>query len=689
MDYDANRALKLLRIGSGKADAVFREGQEDAIRHVVDGRGRLLVVQKTGWGKSFVYFIAAKLLREQGGGPALLISPLLALIRNQIAAATRMGVDAATINFDNRPEWDAVKDLVRRDAVDILLISPERLANADFIADILGPMAHRVSLLVIDEAHCISDWGHDFRPDYQRITSMLPNLPNVRLLGTTATANDRVLNDLRAVLGPNITVQRGPLHRPSLLLQTLAMSNQAERLAWLSERLHEIDGAGIIYTLTRRDARLLADWLKTQGLKVEAYMGGGNTPEEKAARNQMEDDLLANRVKALAATTALSMGFDKPDLAFVIHYQRPQSVVHYYQQVGRAGRALDAAHGVLLSGAEDQDITDFFIDQAFPTRDEVRTVLNALEQSRAGYTATELQKEVNIRPGRINQILRLLELETPAPVVQQRRKWQLTATRLSPAFWERTARLTELRRGEQQEMARYADLTDGHMEFLIKALDGTPEAAPPPNLIPLPTTASAAKAREAVAFLRRYSVPIPPRKQWSDRKSIRENELTEPGRALCYWGDAGWGNLVRSGKYSDNRFADELVSASAQLIREWRPNPAPVWVTCIPSRRRPNLVPDFAERLASALGLPFRPCLVKTTDRPEQKSMANSAQQSRNVEGSLELAQNPQNRVLPGAVLLVDDMVDSRWTFTVAASLLRQNGCRAVFPFALANTGSG
>ena len=246
MDYHANRALELLRIGSGIADAAFREGQEDAIRHIVDGRGRLLVVQKTGWGKSFVYFIAAKLLREQGVGPALLISPLLALIRNQIAAATRMGVDAETINSDNRPEWDAVKNRVRRDAVDILLISPERLANADFIADILGPMAHRVSLLVIDEAHCISDWGHDFRPDYRRITSILPNLPNVRLLGTTATANDRVLNDLRAVLGPNITVQRGSLHRPSLLLQTIATPNQAERLAWLAERLHEIDGAGII-----------------------------------------------------------------------------------------------------------------------------------------------------------------------------------------------------------------------------------------------------------------------------------------------------------------------------------------------------------------------------------------------------------------------------------------------------------
>ena len=343
MDYDANRALQLLRIGSGVADATFRAGQEDATRHVVEGRGKLLVVQKTGWGKSFVYFIATKLLREGGAGPALLISPLLSLMRNQIAAAERMGVCAVTINSSNPDLWKDVEQQIHNDDIDILLISPERLANENFVENVLPDMAGRVSMLVIDEAHCISDWGHDFRPDYRRIERIAQNLPpNVQMLGTTATANNRVMDDLREVLGPNIDVMRGELSRPSLLLQTLTLPGQAERLAWLAERLPEIDGSGIIYTLTVRDAVLVTRWLQFCGFDAQEYTSRSEN------RDALEDALLANRVKALVATTALGMGFDKPDLAFVIHYQTPQSVVHYYQQVGRAGRGLDAAYGVLF-----------------------------------------------------------------------------------------------------------------------------------------------------------------------------------------------------------------------------------------------------------------------------------------------------------------------------------------------------
>ena len=683
MDYDANRALQLLRIGSGVADATFRAGQEDAIRHVVEGRGNLLVVQKTGWGKSFVYFIATKLMREGGAGPALLISPLLSLMRNQIAAAERMGVRAVTINSSNPDLWKDVEQQIHNDDIDILLISPERLANENFVENVLPDMAGRVSMLVIDEAHCISDWGHDFRPDYWRIERIAQNLPpNVQMLGTTATANNRVMDDLREVLGPNIDVMRGELSRPSLLLQTLTLPGQAERLAWLAERLPEIDGSGIIYTLTVRDAGLVTRWLQSRGLKVQEYTG------QSENRGELEDALLANRVKALVATTALGMGFDKPDLAFVIHYQTPQSVVHYYQQVGRAGRGLDAAYGVLLSGAEDTEITDFFIRGAFPTLEEVQQVITALEQAPAGLSVPELLQAINVRQGRIEQTVKLLSLEAPAPIARQGAKWQLTAARLDNSFWERAQRLTALRHREQQEMQEYVALDSGHMAFLIRALDGDPETVTRPDLLPLSEITAEETVLQAIEFLRRTSIPIEPRKRWEwpNRRNIPVQQQAEPGRTLCYWGDAGWGRLVRSGKYTDEHFADELVSASAQLIREWPPSPAPTWVTCIPSRRHPNLVPDFAERLADELGLPFHRCLVKTADRPEQKSMANSAQQARNVEGAFGFSQDP---VLPGPVLLVDDMVDSRWTFTVAASLLRERGCAAVFPFALANTGSG
>ncbi len=275
MQYDEQRALELLRIGTGIADGQFREYQEEAIRHVVEGRGKLLVVQKTGWGKSFVYFIATKMLREAGAGPALLISPLLSLMRNQIAAAERMGVRAVTINSDNKSEWNDVETQIRDDSVDILLISPERLANEDFVTNTLATIAARVSMLVIDEAHCISDWGHEFRPDYRRIERIARNLPaNIRVLGTTATANNRVMGDLIDILGPDIQTMRGELRRPSLLLQTISLPSQAERLAWVAERLAEIPGSGIVYTLTKRDAAQVARWLQSQGMNVQPYMGG-------------------------------------------------------------------------------------------------------------------------------------------------------------------------------------------------------------------------------------------------------------------------------------------------------------------------------------------------------------------------------------------------------------------------------
>ena len=688
MTYNAQRALDLLRLGTNLPNARFREGQEEAIRYIVAGRGRLLVVQRTGWGKSFVYFIATKLLRETGSGPALLISPLLALMRNQIGAAERMGVRAATIHSNNQDEWTNVEAALARNEVDILLISPERLANERFRMQVLAGIAAQIAMLVIDEAHCISDWGHDFRPHYHLLERIVRTLPaNLRLLSTTATANNRVMDDLQVVLGPNLQVSRGDLNRPSLMLQTMRLPSQADRLAWLTERVPVLPGHGIIYTLTVRDAVQVADWLRSRGVNVESYTG-----ETGDRRAELEQALLENRVKALVATTALGMGFDKPDVAFVIHYQTPASVVAYYQQVGRAGRALDAAYGVLLSGVEETDITDYFIESAFPTRVEVRSVLEALEAAPAGLSVPELLAQVNLSRGRIEKTLALLSLESPAPIAKQGTKWQLTAANLSEAFWQRAERLSHLRRQEQRQMQEYVSLKSGHMEFLIRSLDGDPGTIRPPMLPPLPTSTDPALVQDAVVFLRRTSLPIEPRRQWPPggmplyqvSGRMAPNFQAQPGRALCVWGDAGWGGLVGQGKYRDRRFADELVAACARLVRDWNPQPAPTWVTCIPSIRHPDLVPDFARRLAAALPLPFYAVLEKTDDRPEQKTMANSTQQARNIDGSLRVSAG----VLPtGPVLLVDDMVDSRWTFTVAAWLLRSHGSGDVWPLALAQTG--
>ncbi len=473
VNYSHERGLELLRIGTGIPDAQFREEQEESISSIIEEPGRYLVVRKRV-GQELRLLHRYQAAARSGTRTRRVVSPLLALMRNQIAAAERMGVRAKTINSDNPDSWSGIETAVQQDDVDILLISPERLANERFRSEILARIAASISMLVVDEAHCISDWGHDFRPHYRLLQHTIEALPaNMRLLATTATANDRVIQDLQNVLGPDLSVSRGELNRPSLKLQTMRLSSQAERLAWLARQIPAMPGSGIVYTLTVRDAVQVAEWLALCGVHAVAYTGDSGSD-----RPELEQSLLDNRVKALVATTALGMGFDKPDLGFVIHYQTPGSVVAYYQQVGRAGRALDAAYGILLSGAEENDINEYFIKTAFPTRDEVQRVLTALERSPQGLSLPGLMVSVNVAKGRIEKTIDLLSLESPAPIAKQGTRGQLTATNLSEAFWERAQRLTDLRHVEQQQMQDYVDLHAGHMAYLLRASTGNPATAP-------------------------------------------------------------------------------------------------------------------------------------------------------------------------------------------------------------------
>ncbi len=464
-------ALSRLRSLTGEADASFRPGQLEAIRDVVADRARVLCVQRTGWGKSAVYFIATSLLREAGAGPTLIVSPLLALMRNQIAAAERLGLRAHTINSTNVGEWDEVRDRLAGDTIDLLLISPERLNNPRFRETMLPLFAASVGLLVIDEAHCISDWGHDFRPDYRRVKDMLDALPpGVAVLGTTATANDRVVGDvleqLAAPDGEPLRSYRGPLARTSLRLEVTELPRPAERLAWLVSYLPELPGSGIVYTLTKRDAEQVAGFLTANGISAVAYSGEQETDQ----RVLTEERLLRNEIKAVVATSALGMGYDKADLAFVVHYQAPGSVVSYYQQVGRAGRGVDHADVVLLRGAEDRRIQDFFIEQAFPDRERVAAVLAELDAAgEQGRTTRELMAAVNLGMGRIEAMLKILDVE--GAVRRAGTRWQP----VPGAEWsydeERYARVTALRREEQRAMAAFG--TDGRclMRTLQEQLD--------------------------------------------------------------------------------------------------------------------------------------------------------------------------------------------------------------------------
>jgi ATP-dependent DNA helicase RecQ len=696
------RALGLLRAALVDPHAEFRDGQWECIERLLKGE-RLLVVQRTGWGKSMVYFLATRLLREQGRGPTLLVSPLLALMRNQMEAAKRIGVRAETINSTNTSEWDSVEQELRDDKIDILLISPERLANDEFRDSVLSRVAARVGLLVVDEAHCISDWGHDFRPDYRRIVRVVEGLPaGIPVLATTATANCRVTDDVAAQLGA-VTVLRGPLRRESLRLQNLAMSSPTARMAWLAQTIPSLPGSGIVYVLTKRDAERVAEWLRICGIAAEAYHAGlaeENEETEEAeqlpsCREALEQRLLANDVKVLVATVALGMGFDKPDLGFVIHFQRPASVVHYYQQVGRAGRAIDEAYGVLLHGAEDDDIAEYFRTSAFPPQEHADEILEALRAADGGLSVRELEARLNLKRAQIEKALKYMSVETSAPVTKLKSKWNATAAslgyRIDRAHVET---ILGIRVAEQQEMRRYMEHTGCLMEFLASALDDPTAAAcgmcSGCRKAPLlPVDVDGDLANNAALFLRRGYLPFHPRRLWPKGAlptygfaGKTESSLSaEAGRILSTWRDAGWGDLVAKGKYETRQFEDELVQACARMVREWSPSPRPEWVTCVPSLERPELVSSFARRLADSLGLPFREALSKVARNRPQKEMQNSYQQAHNLDGVFAV---DSASVSEGPCLLVDDVVDSGWTMTVGAALLRRAGCRAVFPVALA-----
>ena len=692
---ERHAAETLLQTAVGDPEAHFRPDQWEAIDALVNCRRKLMVVQRTGWGKSLVYFISTRILRDRGAGMTVIVSPLLALMRNQIEAANRLGIRAVTINSTNPENWPEIRQALLDDQVDAMLISPERLSNEEFVEDVLLPIADRVGLLVVDEVHCISDWGHDFRPDYRRLVNVLRQMPpNMMILGTTATANNRVIKDVQAQLG-DIEIRRGPLVRDSLALQTLRLPDQASRLAWMAQHIPELPGTGIVYVLTTRDAERVADWLNQQDIVARAYYGSvkhDDFENSNQYRQHLEYLLLNNEIKVLVATTALGMGYDKPDLGFVIHFQASGSVVAYYQQVGRAGRAINKAYGVLLSGKEDEEIHDYFRRSAFPDESDVNAILDVLADHDE-LSVRQLEQHMNLRQGQIDKVLKILNVENPAPVIKQGNQWRRTPVPFRMDH-ERIKHLTTQRKIEWQEMQDYINSEGCLMAFLRNALDD-PETdscgrcavclGEPVVGIDVDRTLAIAAAQ----YLKHTEIPFKPKKQvaagafqvYGFQGNLPSALQVREGRILSRWGDAGWGELVAEDKYAGH-FRDELVEAVAEMLEQrWQPNPAPQWVTCVPSLRHTALVPDFAQRLAARLGVRFVDTIHKVVDNEPQKNQQNRFRQCRNLDGVFKV----MNGIPNTAVLLVDDVIDSGWTVTVLAALLRQAGSGPVYPVALAS----
>ncbi|WP_400996980.1 RecQ family ATP-dependent DNA helicase [Agromyces sp. GXQ0307] len=685
-------ALAALRELVGRDDAEFHDGQFEAIEALVAGRRRALVVQRTGWGKSAVYFVATLLLRRRGGGPTVLVSPLLALMRDQVAAAERAGVRAVSINSANAHEWQEVLARLDADEVDVLLVSPERLNNPSFREQQLPSLVRRLGMLVVDEAHCISDWGHDFRPDYRRLRDLIAEIPaDVPVLATTATANSRVVADVAEQLGTDVLTIRGPLARSSLRLGVLRLPDSTGRLAWLIDHLDDLPGSGIVYALTVSAAVDTARVLRERGHDVRAYTGQTD-PDE---REESEGLLKRNEVKALIATSALGMGFDKPDLGFVVHLGAPSSPVAYYQQVGRAGRASENADVLLLPGREDPAIWHYFATASMPDEDRARRVIDEL--SDVPLSTPALEARVDLRRTPLELLLKVLDVDGAVRRVQG--GWVATGAPWSYDA-ERYRRIAEERQAEQRHMLEY-EATDGcRMAFLQHSLDD--DTAAPCGRCDrcagawYPGEVDADAAAAAASALDRVGVPIEPRRAWptgADRLGvpvkgrIAPAEQTAEGRALARLTDLGWGSTLRelfTPNAPDAPLPPRVLDACVRVLAEWGWTERPVAVASVPSRSRPQLVDSLARGLADVGRLPYLGALALVDGGPTGGPGGNSAFR---LAGVWNRFSADGLDVPAGGVLLVDDLADSRWTLTVAARTLRQAGATDVLPFALALRG--
>jgi len=697
MRAEAERHLQAL-VGSPRA--TLYDDQWAAIEALAADRRRALVVQRTGWGKSAVYFVATLLLRSGGAGPTVIISPLLALMRNQIEAAERAGIKAVTINSTNNEQWQQVHAQIAAGEVDVLLVSPERLNNPGFRDEVLPRLTETAGLLVIDEAHCISDWGHDFRPDYRRIRQMLADLPEgIPVLATTATANARVTQDVAEQLGAlrdgrsttssgtEVMVLRGELDRESLSLAVLQLKRPEERLGWLADHLGELDGSGIIYTLTVAAASEIADFLRDRGHNVAAYSGQTETTERQA----LEQDLLAGRLKALVATSALGMGFDAA-LGFVINVGAPASPVAYYQQVGRAGRGLEGtakATVLLLPAYEDRDIWRYFASLAFPPEQHVRTALSALEAHGGAMSTATLETFVDLSRNRLEMMLKVLDVDGAVRRVQG--GW--TATGQDWVYeQDRYDRVAAARRDEQALMIEYIATDRCRMRFLREALDdpGATDCGRCDNCVGLQLSADVSDAaiQGAGERLARPGVAVQPRKLWPTGMTNLGIELSgkitaaEEGRVVARLTDLGLGqalrDLFRPGA-PDAEVPTALVQGVLATLKDWQPKPD--GIVGFESRTHPLLVGSLVDGLSRVGQIPVLGTVaIRNDDIGPGQGATNSAQRVSALSRRCVL---DAADVAGQRILLVDDLIVSGWSMTLAAHWLREAGAEAVLPLAL------
>jgi ATP-dependent DNA helicase RecQ len=708
-------AYSILKSTFSSDDAIFREGQYEAIESVFENK-RSLVVQKTGWGKSLVYFISTKINRNKAKGVSIVISPLLVLIENQIAAAKKVGLKSVALSSKNKEDHSDIINDLKNNKIDLIFTTPETLFNT--LQKHLNSI--NLGMFIIDEAHCISDWGHDFRLDYRKIVEVLNQLKDkdFPILATTATANDRVVDDLRNQIGPNLYVSRGELFRDNLFIQTIELDSKADRYAWILEHINDFEGTGIIYCLTQKDTENVSNFLNEHNIDVAFYHSG--LDEEICDQNLKLFE--ENKIKALIATIKLGMGYDKPDVSFVIHYQVPKNIVSYYQQIGRSARKIPKGHAIMLKGNNDIKILEYFIEEAFPLEEEMKIVLNQFDQQLSsfddsGLTLMSISKYLNLSTSKINKALKFLEFE--GVLVRQAHTFFLTSKQFkySKKHYED---ITLLRRKEIEELKSLFHKDQCLNKKMLQALDnysiencGICEVCQKSETIS--KYISEESLKKAKEFLENQFIEIIPKKAYKvsgtgfnitniDKINQINREfgykiekningqyyihipskyyVNEVGASLSKYGDDGIGSIISHCKYTKIDYPEEVIDKAIKVVTKLIKIHNIDFITYVPSKNN-QLMDRFSEKISKTLNIAFSSTFIKISNT-SQKNMQNKSFQKSNVEVSYSMINS--NKITGKNVLLFDDMIDSGWTFAYLGKELLIHGANKVLPIALTDT---
>lgn len=650
----------------------FYEEQWEAIDKIINGE-RVLLIEKTGYGKSLCFQFPATIFQ----GTTVIFSPLIALMRDQVKKLTVLGISARCINSEQTPEENSqIINDAKQGKVKILYIAPERQENNEWIE---ATRQINLSMVVVDEAHCISVWGHDFRPAFRRIINLVNLLPKgLPVLATTATATKRVEQDVAQQIGGDITTLRGNLMRDNFKLFVVNVSSEDEKLIWLGKNIGKLPGSGILYTGTRVDTEIYSKWFDNLKISSIAYNAGLDADSRVA----IENGLMDNQWKCIISTNALGMGIDKPDIRFIIHTQIPQSPIHYYQEIGRAGRDGQPSYIILFYNPEDRKLPEAFIEGSRPSIKKYEKVIATIKSELLG--ERDIMRRTNLKQNQMRVIKSdLIEQGIIREVMINRSKKYEFVPNSQPLNTEVFEELRSAKTKDLDSMIQYVETTESRMKFLCDYLGD----------ISNHTFTNCDNTGE-----KKVTVIIPD--EWIEKlQKFRENYFPQlevaskgsnivQGIAASYYGVSNVGAALHHSKYEGGGdFPDFLLKLVLKAFRKKFGQEQFDLVVYVPPTLSGDLVRNFATKIARVLKFPISHNLQKVRQTREQKVFENSYLKSDNVKDAF-IFEVP-NEVIGKRVLLIDDIFDSGATVKEVGKLLTKLGAVKIAPIVIARTVGG